>query len=459
MTGTIFALSSAPGRAGVAVIRVSGSAAAAVYRALSRRALPAARRAVLVRLFEPADGVQIDQRATDGGAGEGAIDEGLAFWFPGPHSYTGEDSVEFQVHGGVAVVAAVLDAIGRVEGTRLAEPGEFTRRAFVSGKIDLTEAEGVIDLIDAETTAQRRQALRQAGGALGAVYDGWRDRLVSVLAHFEAVLDFPDEDLPDDVIDQINRDILRLEEHIAQHLDDNRRGERLRNGVRIAIIGPPNAGKSSLLNMLADRDVAIVSEVAGTTRDVIETHLDLAGLPVTVADTAGIRDSEDAVEAEGVRRARRTADEADLKVLVLDSQGFQGGDGGLDRIDSETIVLMNKIDLGPMPAVSKSAFPTARELFGVSVRTGVGLDEFLCGLTEAVRGLLDVSDAPVITRVRHRASLEDVRLALQKSQLAPLPELAAEDIRLAVRSLGRITGSVDVEDLLDVVFRDFCIGK
>lgn len=448
MTGTIFALSSAPGRAGVAVIRVSGPAAGAVYRTLSRRALPAARQAVLVRLFEPCDG-----------ASGGGIDQGLAIWFPGPHSYTGEDSVEFQVHGGVAVVAAVLDAIGRVEGTHLAEPGEFTRRAFVSGKIDLTEAEGVIDLIDAETNAQRRQALRQAGGALGALYDRWRDQLVSVLAHFEALLDFPDEDLPTDVADRVENDILRLEEQISQHLDDNRRGERLRNGVRIAIIGPPNAGKSSLLNLLAERDVAIVSEVAGTTRDVIETHLDLGGLPVTLADTAGIRESEDAVEAEGVRRARRTADEADLKIMVLDSQDIQGDFGDSDRIDPETIVVMNKVDLGPMVGESQSAFQAARGLYEVSVRTGAGLDPFLKGLTEAVRGLLDVSDAPVITRARHRASLEEVRHALRNSRSAPLPELAAEDIRLAVRSLGRITGSVDIEDLLDVVFRDFCIGK
>ena len=450
MTDTIFALSSAPGRAGVAVIRVSGLAAATVYRLVARRDLPAARRAVLVRLFEA---------GKDALRGDAAIDDGLALWFPGPHSYTGEDCLEFQVHGGVAVVATVLDAIGRVDGTRLAEPGEFTRRAFLSGKIDLTAAEGVIDLIDAETDSQRRQALRQAGGALGAMYDGWRDRLVSVLAHFEAVLDFPDEDLPNELFDQIYLDILGLEKDIALHLDDKRRGERLRNGVRIAIIGPPNAGKSSMMNMLAQRDVAIVSEVAGTTRDVIETHLDLSGLPVTLADTAGIRDSEDAVEAEGVRRARRSAEEADLKILVLDCQALPGHDDVLDQIDSETIVVMNKVDLGPGSTVDMGVFRSVLAFYPVSVRTGEGVDSFLDGLADAVRGMLDVSDAPVITRARHRSALEDVRHALLMSQSAPLPELAAEDIRLAVRSLGHITGSVDVEDLLDVVFRDFCIGK
>jgi tRNA modification GTPase len=446
LTDTIFALSSAPGRAGIAVIRVSGPEAATIYRVLTQRSLPAPRIAILVRLLDPADG--------------GLMDEGLALWFPGPRSYTGEDSVEFHVHGGVAVVSVVLESMGRVEGARPAEPGEFTRRAFLSGKIDLTEAEGVIDLIDAETSAQRRQALRQAGGALGALYDHWRDRLVAVLAHFEAVLDFPDEELPEDVVGRLKDNILGLDDEISLHLDDNRCGERLRNGVRIAIIGPPNAGKSSLMNLLAQRDVAIVSETAGTTRDVIETHLDLGGLPVSVVDTAGLREAVDAVEAEGVRRARRAAEEADLKVLVLDRQALGAEDERRDQIDAETIVVVNKSDLGDGPEISlPSKRSDTRGRFLLSVKTGEGVDAFIDGMTSAVRDMLDVSDAPIITRARHRAALEDVRQALTASQSAPLPELAAEDIRLAVRALGRITGSVDVEDLLDVVFRDFCIGK
>ena len=450
MRDTIFALSSAPGRAGIAVVRVSGPKAAEIFCALTRRTLPEARVALLVRLFDPVEG--------------GLLDEGLALWFPGPRSYTGEDSVEFHLHGGVAVVAAVLESMGRIEGARPAEPGEFTRRAFMAGKIDLTEAEGVIDLIDAETSAQRRQALRQAGGALGNLYDRWRDRLVVILAHYEAVLDFPDEELPDDVVARINKDIAVLSDEVTQHLDDKRRGERLRNGVRIAIIGPPNAGKSSLMNLLAQRDVAIVSETAGTTRDVIETHFDLGGLPVTLVDTAGLRETVDAVEAEGVRRAHLAADQSDLKVLVLDQQA-SGAEGQMrEQIDAETIVVLNKSDLEPraVDVAAHNQSPNDLKALGryrISVKTGVGIDQFINGVTSAVRDMLDVTDAPIITRARHRAALEDVRHVLMSSQTAPLPELAAEDIRLAVRALGRITGSVDVEDILDVVFRDFCIGK
>jgi len=368
------------------------------------------------------------------------------------------------VHGGVAVVAVALETMGRIEGARPAEPGEFTRRAFMAGKIDLTEAEGVIDLIDAETSAQRRQALRQAGGALGSLYDRWRDRLVVILAHYEAVLDFPDEDLPDDVVSKINNDINCLNDEISKHLDDKRRGERLRNGVRIAIIGPPNAGKSSLMNMLAQRDVAIVSETAGTTRDVIETHLDLGGFPVTLVDTAGLREAVDAVEAEGVRRAYLAAGQSDLKVLVLDQQSSCVEGQMREQIDAETIVVLNKSDLESGMAGVAAYIQSPNDLkalgrYRISVKTGVGVDQFIDGVTSAVRDMLDVTDAPIITRARHRAALEDVRHVLTSSQSAPLPELAAEDIRLAVRALGRITGSVDVEDLLDVVFRDFCIGK
>jgi tRNA modification GTPase len=439
---TIFALSSAPGRAGVAILRASGDNAVAVYRGLTGREPGAPRVATRVQLSHPVTGDRLD--------------DGLALWFPAPRSYTGESVVEFHVHGGVAVIAAVLDAIGAVPGTRPAEPGEFTRRAFLAGKIDLTGAEGVIDLIDAETDAQRRQALRQASGALGAIYDSWRGRLIRVLAHFEAVLDFPDEELPDSLMDQIKSDILLLRSEISQHLDDNRRGERLRQGVRVAIIGPPNAGKSTLMNFLAVRDVAIVSETAGTTRDVIETHLDLEGMPVTLLDTAGVRESLDTIEAEGVRRALRAADEADLKILVLDSSKGLELRRVRDHVDSETIVLWNKVDLGRR-AMAPICDPSQE--FSVSVHTGEGVDQFLEGLTVKVRDMLGVGAAPLLTRSRHRTALAEVRESLDLAQSALLPELCAEDIRLSVRALGRITGSVDVEDLLDVVFRDFCIGK
>ncbi|MFT6580032.1 MAG: tRNA modification GTPase [Alphaproteobacteria bacterium] len=439
---TIYALSSAPGRAGVAIIRASGAGASAVYSGLAGREPAMPRAAVRVQLVHPVSG--------------DLLDDGLALWFPAPRSYTGESVVEFHVHGGVAVIAAVLDAIGAIKGTRPAEPGEFTRRAFLAGKIDLTGAEGVIDLIDAETDAQRRQALRQASGALGAVYESWRGRLIRVLAHFEAVLDFPEEELPESLMDQIKSNILLLRSEISQHLDDNRRGERLRQGVRVAIMGPPNAGKSTLMNFLAARDVAIVSEIAGTTRDVIETHLDLEGMPVTVLDTAGIRESSDTIEVEGVRRALRAAEEADLRILVLDSsKGVETG-SFQDRVDAETIVLWNKVDLGR--EAMTSVFDQTQN-YAVSVHTGEGVDLFLEGLTGMVREMLGIGAAPLLTRSRHRAALVEVRDSLDMAQSALLPELCAEDIRLAVRALGRITGSVDVEELLDVVFRDFCIGK
>jgi tRNA modification GTPase len=409
MTQTIYALSSGAGPAGVAVIRLSGpDAGPALLRLTGRDALPVARRALLSALKSP-----------DGGE---RIDDGLVLWFPAPYSYTGEDAAELHVHGGPAVVAAALAALGGISGLRVAEPGEFTRRAFLNGKMDLTAAEGVADLVAAETDAQRRQALRQAEGELGRLYDGWRDGATRVLAHFEAYIDFPDEELPEDVVNAIGHDISSLVDTISQHIDDGHRGERLRHGLDIAIVGPPNAGKSSLLNRLARRDAAIVAETAGTTRDVIEVAMDLGGYPVTLADTAGLRAAEGPIEEEGVRRARKRAEAADLRILVLD-----GGD-----------------PLGVWP---------------ISATTGEGLDALLDRLEAAVSERIGLTGQPAITRARHREALEDCLAALRRAQAAALPELAAEDLRLAVRALGRITGRVDVEDLLDVIFRDFCIGK
>ena len=441
VSDTIFALSSAAGRAGVAVIRLSGREAGSVLQRLSVADLPPPRRATRAVLRAPTTGE--------------TLDDGLVLWFPAPHSYTGEDVVELHLHGGIAVVAAVLETLAAQPGLRLANPGEFTRRAFHAGKIDLTAAEGLIDLIDAETEAQRRQALRQADGALGRLYEGWRERLVSLLAHFEASIDFAEEPISESLEAEVRRGILRIEEDLAQHLDDNRRGERLREGVHIAILGAPNAGKSSLLNLLSRRDAAIVSSTAGTTRDVVEVRLDLQGYPVTLADTAGLRDSVDAIEAEGVRRARARADQADLKLVLFDlTQPLDAASS--DLIDSETIVLFNKRDVrnAAMPA---TAAGLAR--FSVSVKTGAGIDAFLAALTDAVRECIGLGDAPMITRTRHRGALQDCRAALARAVAAPESEFAAEDLRLAVRALGRITGEVDVEDLLDVIFRDFCIGK
>jgi len=441
MTDTIFALSSGTGRAGLAVIRLSGPAAGATLECLSGRPLPRSRQATRAILRDPAAG--------------DLLDDGLILWFPAPRSYTGEDVVELHLHGSVAVVTAVLDALAAQPGLRSAEPGEFTRRAFLAGKIDLTAAEGLIDLIDAETDGQRRQALRQADGALGRKYDGWRSRLVKLLAHFEASIDFVDEPIPDTLEVEIRRIILGVKNEISQHLDDNRRGERLRDGVHVAILGAPNAGKSSLLNLLSQRDASIVSSIAGTTRDVVEVRLDLSGYPVTLADTAGLSNSGGVIEAEGVRRARARAEQADLKLVLFD-RTVPADAPSYDLIDSNTIVLFNKSDL-----VNDEVHETVDALaqFTVSVKTGEGIDSFLYSLSAAVRERIGFGDAPMITRSRHRSALSACRDALIRATVTPESELAAEDLRLAVRALGRITGSVDVEDLLDIIFRDFCIGK
>ncbi len=443
MTGdTIFALSSAPGRAGIAVFRLSGPAAGRALRRLAGRGLPPPRRAVRARLRRPDTGE--------------TLDDGLCLWFPGPASFTGEDVAELHVHGGRAGVDAVTEALAGLPGLRLAEPGEFTRRAFERGKMDLTAAEGVADLVAAETAAQRRQALRQMAGELGALYDGWRARLVRLLAHGEAAIDFADEDVPETATADAAAEAGELIAAIAAHLDDGRRGERLRDGVRIAILGAPNVGKSSLLNRLARRDAAIVSPVAGATRDVIEVALDLAGYPVTVADTAGLRPGGGEIEREGVRRAYAQAAEADLRIVMFaaDAPASDAASAALLADDADAVPVVNKIDLAPGPAALAGRAPQR-----ISARTGAGIGPLLEEIGRLAARRFDPAGAPALTRARHRAALEACLEALRRARTAPLPELAAEDYRLAARALGRITGRVDVEELLDVVFRDFCIGK
>ncbi|KAA0682857.1 tRNA uridine-5-carboxymethylaminomethyl(34) synthesis GTPase MnmE [Roseomonas genomospecies 6] len=443
MIPTIFALATAPGRAGVAVVRVSGPASGDALAALTGKPLPAPRMATLVRLREPRTGE--------------ALDDALVLRFTAPRSFTGEDVVELHLHGGRAVVAGVVEVLSALPGLRVAEPGEFTRRAFENGKLDLTEAEAVADLVDAETSAQRRQALRQMEGALGKLYDGWRERLTRSLAHIEADIDFPDEDLPSGVSDAARPVLNALAAEIDAHLDDRGRGERLREGLHIAIVGAPNTGKSSLLNALARREAAIVSARAGTTRDVIEVHLDLGGYPVVLADTAGLREAAaDEVEEEGIRRALDRAARADVKVAVFDATALPALDPAtVALVDGDTVVVLNKTDLAdaPIPTVG------GQDAVAVSARTGSGLAELERRLTAFTADRLAGSGAPALTRARHRSALEECRDALRRALTAPLPELMAEDVRLASRALGRITGRVDVEDLLDVIFRDFCIGK
>ena len=413
---------------------------------------PDARRAVtLLAGGLPPPRVAQRRRLIDPQSGD-ALDEGLILWFPAPRSATGEDVAELHLHGSRAVLAALMQALARL-GLRLAEPGEFTRRAFLNGKLDLLQAEAIADLAAAETEAQRRQAMRQLGGELGDVYRGWRDRLTRILAHLEAAIDFPDEDLPPEIEDRILGDTEGLVAEIERHLADGHRGERLRDGIDVAIVGPPNAGKSSLLNRIARRDVAITSPVPGTTRDVIEVAIDLGGYPVVLADTAGLRDSADAIEQEGKRRAMQRAEQAEIRLFVFDIAHPADATGAAAWPGADTILVANKIDLVPLPGPDFSA-----AALSVSALTGEGIDKLLTVLGERVAQTYRI-EAPVLTRARHRQALEEAAASLRRSLSAPLPELRAEDLRLALRSLGRITGAVDVEDLLDVIFRDFCIGK
>lgn len=445
MTDTIYACASAPGRAGVAVVRVSGPQSFDTLGQLSDQPLPRPRNAVLRVLRDPVS------RET--------IDEALVLGFRAPHSYTGEDTVEYHTHGSPAVLQALTDALSSIKGLRLAEPGEFTRRAFENGKMDLTGAEAVADLIQAETQAQRMQALAQMDGALSRIYSDWSERLKRDLAHLEADLEFPDEDLPEGVLPEVLPRLQALSIEIDTHLNDNNRGERLRSGVHIAVIGPPNAGKSSLVNALAKRDVAIVSDMAGTTRDAIEVALDLSGFPVIVTDTAGLRpgqigqSGQDAIEQEGIRRALAKAQQADFKILMFDA-GQPPDDETLALRDDLSLVVLNKIDAGQ----PHTGYENLNAL-EISVESGTGMEALTQMLGERVSDLIGGIDQPALTRQRHRKALEEARDNLGRAQNAPLPELVAEEVRLAVRAIGRITGRVDVEDLLDVIFRDFCIGK
>jgi len=440
---TIFAPATAPGRSAIAVVRISGPDAGDTLVALTGQRLQD-RRASVVRIRDAAGST---------------IDHGMALWFSKPASATGEDVAELHVHGGRAVVAAVLGELGRRPGLRPAEPGEFIRRAFENGKVDLTEVEGLADLVAADTDAQRRQAIRQTEGALGRLYDGWRERLVGTLAHLEATIDFADEDLSAGLDERVAATVDGLAAEVAEHLADGHRGERLRDGFRVAILGPPKAGKSSLLNVLARRDVAIVSESAGTTRDVIEVHLDLAGYPVVVADTAGLRAAAGAVEEEGVRRARTWGEKADLRLLVFDGGVWPAVDAGTkDLIEPDrSLVVINKSDLGLTGTSPEVAGLAA---IPVSAKTGDGLGRLVTALTEvAARGLDHSTNALALTRARHRTALERCLESLTRAGSTGSAELVAEDLRLAARELGRITGRIDAEDLLDVIFRDFCVGK
>jgi len=436
---TIYALSTAPGKAGVAVIRISGPAARA---ALERMAPPAPEpRKVAFRTIRHPETAAV-------------LDQAVVLFFASKSSETGEDVAELQLHGGRAVVRAVLDALSRLPGARLAEPGEFARRAFENGRIDLAAAEGLADLIDAETEGQRRQAILHASGAVSSLYTRWRQALIEASALVEAAIDFSDEgDVASDAFARAAAIVRDLEPAIRRHLDDGHRSEILRDGFRVALAGPPNAGKSSLLNALARRDAAIVSEEAGTTRDVIEVRLDLGGLPVIVADTAGIRATSSSVEQEGIRRTLVHAGDADLVLWLVDATDPQWSPPSDLLSGSPPLVVVNKIDL--------RATATSEDAVSISAETGVGIDSLIGRISSLAADRIGQLDEPAISQARHRVLLEDCHAALTLFVAANPAEveLRAEDLRRAAHCLGRVIGRVDVEDVLDQVFARFCIGK
>jgi len=441
---TIFALSSAPGRAGVAVLRISGPAAGMVLDEMASPR-PEPRRAALRRLRDPVSG--------------GTLDQALVLWFPAPSSFTGEDVAELHVHGGRAVVQAVLGAIGPIPGCRPAEPGEFARRAFENGKLDLTMAEGLADLIDAETEAQRKQALRQADGALATLYDGWRSSLVEALALVEAAIDFSDEgDVGTATFAHAVPIVRDLEAAITRHLSDGNRGEILREGFHVVLAGPPNVGKSSLLNALARREAAIVSEEAGTTRDVIEVRLDLEGLPIVISDTAGIREAAGRIEQEGIRRTLARSRAADLILWLMDATAPDPHlPAELADMADRTLWVSNKVDL------REAGWPATLpdDMVAVSARTGQGMDELSRRLAAIARERISPGEHPSLTQERHRQNLVACQEAL-RDFLEGSPwrlELRAEDLRVAANALGRLTGRIDPEQVLDQIFGRFCIGK
>lgn len=438
---TICALASGPLPSAIAVVRISGPSVYEIGALLLTGGLPPARRGTLTKLIDQAGSL---------------IDEGIALFFPAPNSYTGEDTLELFLHGGPAVVGHALGALTAIEGVRLAEPGEFTRRAFEAGKLNLTQAEGVADLIEAETLAQKGQALRQLSGGLSETYAGWRDELMGLLALVEVMIDFPDEgDVDANAASPVRPRVTDLIAEVEAALGDGGIGERIRDGFRIAIIGAPNAGKSTLLNRLAGREAAIVTSRPGTTRDVIEIRKVLGGQVVWIADTAGLRETEDEIEAEGIRRAKMTADDADLCILLVDPSET-AAPPPLPYPSPKGIVVVNKADL-----VAPGQTMTAD--FIVSAKDGAGVEALEAGLAARIQALAGSVEAPVITRARHRekltrglAALASARTALD-NQLGF--ELVAEDLRLAIREMQAIIGEIGVEDVLGAVFSRFCIGK
>jgi len=442
---TIYALSSGPGISGVAVIRLSGQDTSKVIKLLTGKVPPKPRVATLRKINK----INTSE----------LIDEGLILWFPGPESYTGEDMAEIQVHGSKAVVDALHSSLSDIENCRLAEPGEFTKLAFQNGKINLLKAESVADLISAETEIQRQQAIKIMNGKSADQFNFLREKLLKILSHIEAKIDFPDEDLPKDILKEIKKSSDEVLINIEKILDDQKVGERIREGFKIAILGPTNAGKSSLLNYLSNRDVAIVSEIAGTTRDVIETHLNIDGYPVIVSDTAGIRESKNEIEKKGIKLSLNRAEEADLKLVVVDAKNVDFTDVLKGLLDQNAILVINKVDL-----LEVDIDPEIKKLNHVliSIKENLNVDELILKIKNNLKNKFITNDNILITRERHRQHLEQCLEHLKnfnkKNEVEDFDK-AAEDLRLATRHLGMIVGKVDVEEILGSIFNDFCIGK
>ena len=442
---TIYALSTGPGISGVAIIRVSGKETSKIIMLLTKSKLPEPRVATL-RNITKINSLEL-------------IDEGIILWFPGPDSYTGEDMAEFHVHGSKAVIEELQTSLSKIESCRLAEPGEFTKLAFQNGKINLLKAESIADLISSETEIQRQQAIKIMKGKSADKFNDLRKKLLKILSHVEAKIDFPDEDLPENILINIKKTSSEIMLSIKKILDDQKVGERIREGFKIAIIGPTNAGKSSLLNHLSNRDVAIVSETAGTTRDVIEIHLNIDGYPVVISDTAGIRDSKNEIEKKGIKLALDRAENADLKLIVVEAKNVDFNSILRDLMDKNAILVINKSDL-----LDNELSPEIKKLDHVliSIRNNTNIDSLILNIKNKLKNKFNTSDDILITRSRHRQHLEQCFEFLknfEEKNEANDFDKAAEDLRLASRQLGMIVGKVDVEEILGSIFQDFCVGK
>jgi len=442
---TIYALSTGPGISGVAIIRASGDDVKKIITLLTKKPLPTPRVATLRKINK----INTSE----------LIDEGIILWFPGPESYTGEDMVEFHIHGSKAVIDALHGSISAVENCRLAEPGEFTKLAFQNGKINLLKAESIADLISAETEIQRQQAIKIMNGKSSDKFNNLREKLLKILSYVEAKIDFPDEDLPEDIIKNIKMVSNEVLQNIKKILEDQKVGERIREGFKIAILGPTNAGKSSLLNHLSKRDVAIVSEIAGTTRDVIETRLNIDGYPVVVSDTAGIRESKNEIEKKGIKLALQKADDADLKLIVIDAKSVDFKGVLSELMDENAILVINKSDL--LKEDLNLKFKSYNHVL-ISVKNNLNIDSLILKIKNQLKNKFIISDDILITRERHRQHLEQCSNYLKKfdeKNQAEDFDKAAEDLRLATKHLGMIVGKIDVEEILGSIFKDFCIGK